>query len=582
MSRVNKNIVLIAIVGVLIIGGVFAYNILNPDEPIQDSSDATDQGDTTESTGTSSDSEETQSKELSTSETELEEITTDDSSTSETESEDTTTDDSSTPDMEPEDTPEDDTSPEPFSPPIHSSLQSIPGDDKLKEDLQIPEGADFAVYEFSYVDILEWYTEELENLTLVDEGTQTDPMEGMTFTWVKYHPQDDGLILFTINNPEMLGPVLGIIQGKWNILTDYTPSLPFMEGDMSVEGEQGSIESMFPSYLPLPEDPIQFNTPPIAIEDIEEIWPFGELGPDDGHIFPTQNGYLMWKNPEAYPPSIEVVAPSDGYIIELTYHKLEWPSESGRTGIYNDYEIRIATAKTQIIRLGHVSELSEDLLSRIGEVSEGDNHLELVVSEGELLGYTGGRPRAQYTMNWRIHALSISSYIHPEKYGLTSTEAHFLEYCTPELYEQLRPLMTRNVEPIIGVYDYDILGTLSGNWFHEDIETDEPIVEWDKQLSFCYDRHDPNKALLSVGGTLDIPVGVYLVENETPKFSQVDTNCGAIYYQLEGDPECDQYSHMPKITVLVELLDSETLKIEAFSGWIPDPVFSENAQIYTR
>ncbi|MBD3172903.1 hypothetical protein GF326_10560 [Candidatus Bathyarchaeota archaeon] len=185
-------------------------------------------------------------------------------------------------------------------------------------------------------------------------------------------------------------------------------------------------------------------------------------------------------------------------------------------------------------------------------------------------------------MNWRVHDLSISSYINPMKYWLSSTEGHFLEYCTPELYEQLVPLMTRTEEPITGVYDYDINGTLSGNWFHENIESEEPMGDWDKHLSFCYDMYDSKKALISIGGMLDVPIGVYLLEEETPKFSQVKPDSGAIYYWAEGDPESDEHSHMPRITVLVELLDYETLRIEAFSGWINEPSFSENAHIYTR
>ena len=469
-----------------------------------------------------------------------------------------------------------------FTLPVHSDLQLVPEDDRLIDDLRIPNGSDYKFYTYTEFDVLGWYKQELIDYTMFDEGTQEDDYADILINWVKYQVQDKGYILFTIENSDMPGNLLGIIQNDWNDVRSYIPKIAFMEEEMDTEEPQKGINVMFPSYLPLPDNPIQFNRSPVNIEDIAEIWPFGNLGPDDGHIFPTQNGYILWKNPESYPPSIEVFSPADGYIIEVTYHKLEWSSGSGKTGTYNDYEIRIATAKTQITRLGHVSELSDELLAQTGEIIEGVNHLELEITEGDLLGYTGGRPQAQYTMNWRIHDLSISSYINPDRYGLVSTEAHFLEYCTSELYTQLASLMTRTEDPIIGVYDYDVNGTLSGNWFHENVDPEEPISDWDTQLSFCYDMYDPDKALFSFGGMLEVPVGVYLVEMETPKFSQVDSESGVINYWLEGDPESDEHSQMPKITVLVELLDYETLRIEAFSGWLSEPSFSENAQIYTR
>jgi len=554
---VNKNILVVAVVSILVIGGVFASNYLKTEETPDQIN-----GDDNETT------------------------TIPDEDTPEPSETDTEDAPEQSNEAEPEDEPEPTTENEtpPFTLPINSDLHSIPEDERLLEDINIPDGADYRVYSYNDFDILGWYREELADYTLADEGTQEDDYKAMQFNWIKYQIQDKGYILFTIEDPEMPSDLLGIIQDTWNKVSDYTPRLKFMDEMEEKEGAPslGNVEYMFPQNLPLPDDPILFNRPPVNVEDIEEIWPFGNLGPGDGHTFPTQNGYILWKNPESYPPDTKVYSPADGYIIELSYHKLEWPQGSGRTGTYNDYEIRIATAKTQITRLGHVSELSEELIDKIGEVSEGMTHLDIEVSEGELLGYTGGRPQAQYTMNWRVHDLSISSYINPMKYGLSSTEGHFLEYCTPELYEQLVPLMTRTEEPITGVYDYDINGTLSGNWFHENIDSEEPMGDWDKHLSFCYDMYDSKKALISIGGMLDVPIGVYLLEEETPKFSQVKPDSGAIYYWAEGDPESDEHSHMPRITVLVELLDYETLRIEAFSGWINEPSFSENAQIYTR
>jgi len=461
-----------------------------------------------------------------------------------------------------------------YTVPIHPGMHQIPGENQLKTDIKAPDNTNITTYTYDDPDILTWYTTQLSDLNYIAQGTDGD--KDVELNWIQYETGETRLIILTLTSPGMPAPILGIIQGTRETLKEYTPTLPIRDE----EKEPHPINDMFPGDLPLPENPILYNTSPINPEDIKEIWPLGTLGPESGHTFPTTNGYLVWKNPEAYPPSIEVVSPADGYIIEISYEEKEWQTE--RTGTYSDYEIRIATAKTQITRIGHISELSEELQTKIGPLETGMNQMEIPVTEGELLGYTGGRPGAQYTMNWRIHDKSIKSFINPEKYGLSSTEAHFLDYCTPELYEQLIPLMTRTTEPIVGTYDYDVNGTLSGNWFHNETSKNDPLTDWTKHLSFCYDPYDNTRPLISVGGTLNTEIGVYYVENENPKFTETNKNTGPITYWTKGDPTDERYRNIPKTTFLVELQDNNILHIETFNGWIDHPEFTENAQTYTR
>ncbi|RLF43584.1 MAG: hypothetical protein DRN09_04530 [Thermoplasmata archaeon] len=88
------------------------------------------------------------------------------------------------------------------------------------------------------------------------------------------------------------------------------------------------------------------------------------------------------------------------------------------------------------------------------------------------------------------------------------------------------------------------------------------------------------KIRIGVGGTLAIPATLYQVYGNTPDPADISVESGPIVYKLQGTEEFGETSL--KATILVEMIDNETIKVEGFTGWVSNPTFTENAKYYIR
>lgn len=428
--------------------------------------------------------------------------------------------------------------------------------------------------------IMDWYKSQMSDWILMNENSSTPPEEpNITVYTQRYKKNDNGAFIFASSETETSElTTFGIVTGSWATIQELGAAAPGEEGQPQEQGP--SEERIFPDYkyLPLPEGKITFNRAPLDVEDVKAVWPLGTyMSSEDetGHVFPTSCGYLEWKNPESYPPSIPVKAPADGYIVSVNKRLLQWPSGSSHSGTYEDYRIRIAVSKTQFTEMGHVSKLSEGLKDNLGTLEEGETKTELEVSKGELLGYTGGRPGAQYTMNWRVYDLDVRHFINPRSYGIRALESHFLDYSTDSLRSDLEPLSKRQKDPITGKFDFDEKGKLVGNWFHENAATH---YDYNHLLSFCYNPYDLSSPRVNIGGTI-AQKGVYSL-SEGPDPENVSLSDGKVVLHLETASDWGG-SSLPNKTLLVQLVSENTLKIQTFDGWVEEAEFS-NSHIYAR
>jgi len=430
-------------------------------------------------------------------------------------------------------------------------------------------------------ELREWYLEFMTNGTLIGEGTFEDPSSGTLLSHLLFQENDEGILLLFMRNERVLSNAvaLGLVRDEWIRFEDYIDEVETDPDDGSFDN--GSIEVLFYDYLDLPDGNVTFSTLPLSMDAFTWIWPLGHLDPMVGHTFPISFGMFELADPESYPPHHEVAIPYDGIIVEVTWHEREWPVGGRFTGTYNDYDIKIAHTKDIVSSLGHISELSSSFLSKTGELKPGVNQLEIPVSEGEKIGFTGGRPRAQYTMNWRVFDRNIAHFINPDRYGLGAHEAHFIEYCTESLQDVLYSKLIRTSEPKFGVSDFDELGTLAGNWFHTDVNQSDPMADWTKHLAFVYAVDDPESVRVSIGGTLPVEIGVYSVQGNMPDPRFVTVESESVIMRLESAPEWEGRG-LQKITLLIELIGDMSIKVEVFQGWIGNPIFTDNALIFTR
>ena len=456
---------------------------------------------------------------------------------------------------------------------------------KVWLDLGVPLDVRVTSYRITLTlsDIREWYLSAMGNSSLMGEGTYEDPSLGVILSHLLFQEEDEGILLLFMRNDRLFSDevTLGLVRDDWTCFEDYMYESIVDPEDNRYLDNESLAESLFYDYLGLPEGNVTFRILPLSLDAFTWIWPLGHLDPEGGHTFPTSFGMFELADAERYPPHHEVVVPSDGIIVEIAWHEREWPVGSRFTGTYNDYDVKIAHTRDVISSIGHISELSSAFQARIGELTPGVNHMEITVSEGEKIGLTGGRPRAQYRMNWRVFDRNISHFINPDSYGLLAHEAHFIEYCSESLQDVLHSRLTRTSEPRLGVFDFDETRKLVGNWFHVDVNESDPMADWTKHLAFVYAVNDPESVRVSIGGTLPAQIGVYSVYGNSPDPRSISVGGGRVVYWLEAAPEWTG-GRLQKRTLLVELIDDERIRVEVFDGWFGGPAFSGSALIFTR
>ena len=432
-------------------------------------------------------------------------------------------------------------------------------------------------------EIYSWYN-TLENESIVEKNSVRNPQTNeIDFYYLKFRNDSKGVFVVIMKGDEhMPGDVkslFAIAEGEWPLIEKCGFS-------MGQESNDGNNEYQ---DLGLGEGSITFDVTPLDISSYDYIEPLGNLNPKSGHTFPTDHGAFWFKNPYTDTPIYDVIAPADGIITSIYYRQEQWPEGSGHEGeYYNDYKVMIAHTNNFYSYLDHVWELDNTILSQTGELELGDNPVHIAVHKGDIIGRTGGRKGAQRGMDWGIIDFSKNlQYIHPERYGWYAHSAHFLEYCSQDLREFLINKLgvpdrnvRRTAQPLWGKVDFDEPGKLVGNWFLQDIDQNDPLAEWDKHLSFVYDVWDPQPIRVAVGGSLNIPATLYQVYGNTPDPADISIDDGQVVYKLQGTEEYGETS--VKATLLMEMVDNETIKVEGFNGWVSNPVFTGEAKYYIR
>jgi len=132
-----------------------------------------------------------------------------------------------------------------------------------------------------------------------------------------------------------------------------------------------------------------------------------------------------------------------------------------------------------------------------------------------------------------------------------------------------------------------VAGTLSGNWFAEDLPLadsmrgDDPSVGM-RQLAFARDAWFPDRQRISIGG-LGM-TGLYGVAPGAPDFTTITAGSGAVVYRLlnlgepGGPPGTDQLG-----LVIVQLDAAGRLRVEAVDDRFGRTAsFTGNARTYVR
>ncbi len=342
---------------------------------------------------------------------------------------------------------------------------------------------------------------------------------------------------------------------------------------------------------------VPLTSPPMPLDDLGFIIPKGVMTGD--HVTPTDHGYVTskkWINPGAKREDnvdlfADVLAPADGMVIGVD----RMPSVFA-TSTLGDYHITIYHTCTFYTIFIHVNEISNKLRAIL------ETRTPAAVTAGEVIGRS---PSFDFSVFNKDITLTV---VNPETYNGVESMLHsddlFVHFAEP-IKTQLLEKGLRKVQPYGGKMDYDVDGTIAGNWFVENTNRYVGLSEynrlrgyWKTHLAFAYNPIDPNVLIVSMGD-YEGKTSNYAVKGNSPDFTQVTTKSGMVTYELVTYDYFDNgklwdEGHYAELmvksqdvvegTALVQMLDDRKLKFESFPRKKASEVkgFTEKAKVYSR
>lgn len=334
-----------------------------------------------------------------------------------------------------------------------------------------------------------------------------------------------------------------------------------------------------------------YTVSPIEPKYILSVVPLGNLNPPD-HTIPTDHIYLTVKNNNNIEPGSEVpvYAPSDITISRITHQTAK---KSGQK-FSDDYSLDFSPCKDIQAKFGHLTKLSENLMSIVWENQNNcqvtkprvedeytycNVELNIKIKAGELLGEAGGgRSNALdfWTKDFRSKPLE---YANPGRYR--DEQLHIV--CPIDLFEpSVKEILNekfgsyekkRTIEPLCGSVNQDVAGTAQGNWIiSRDGLMDQPEA-WDKSLALVHDNVDPNIGVVVIGGVISNP--------QTIQFNPVQNgNINREFSQVKPDNQI--YCYEGNGRMLIQLESETILKAEFQTGSCQESFQFSSPTIYYR
>ena len=302
---------------------------------------------------------------------------------------------------------------------------------------------------------------------------------------------------------------------------------------------------------------LSFTVAPIDPATIQYIVPLGNMGPW-AHTFPTDHAYVYHHlNSGGFAP-VNVFTPASG-TISNTY-----PGINGEVKAW----VRVNSRYTYYF----------DHVVLASGLSVGS-----AVTAGAVFGTSPG-----VAFDFAVtDQTTTQSFITPARYGLDTIYARSpWPYFTEPLRTSLYAKVQRSGSDLDGKINFDVAGTLSGNWFADDLPVSQSsgndINIGGKQLAFARDVRFPDRQRVSIGGFNF--TGLFGVPPEAPDFAAINPASGMVTYQLLNTGEPGGPAGVTQLgLLLVQLTDASHLKVEV----VPDSVstsasFGSNAKVYIR
>ncbi|MBH51932.1 MAG: hypothetical protein CL785_02105 [Chloroflexi bacterium] len=319
------------------------------------------------------------------------------------------------------------------------------------------------------------------------------------------------------------------------------------------------------------------------------------------HVTPTDHLYVyrnVWEGEDTE----YVLAPADGWIVSISSNEeriARWDSSI----TVPDHRIVIMHTCSFFTIFIHLGELAPDVMAHTGEISPDSKWYSI---RSTPVPVKAGEPIAKMGLtgfDWSVHDTdTILDFVIPDHYEGENWKIHTVDpfqFFEEPLKSDLLSKVVREIEPRAGKIDYDIEGTIAGNWF-QDGTVGYRVLEggggkyWEKHLTIAYDWIDPTKVRISIGldtGINDeqdcnVCFGNYAVRGNGPDPATIGTESGLIKYELMSRTGLNnvEIGNTSLGTFLVQHLGNRTIRIEVIAGKLPDEVigFSDASLIYRR
>lgn len=342
---------------------------------------------------------------------------------------------------------------------------------------------------------------------------------------------------------------------------------------------QDIVNNWWGNFPELDNDPVIYTVSPIDTSQLYDIFPLGHIFHHKydipSHPIPTDHTYWTLKSDYL---ETTLRSPASGIITEI---------RNSSSGNYSDYSMIITHTNTFKTIFWHITKIDSSILRKVGNLNIGSNKVFVKVSAGDVIGTCSSIDMGSY------YKMANLSFIHPEKYPLPMAFTvcpmdYFIEPIKTKLYEKVK----RIAPPRGGKIDFDEIGKLVGNWFFQGT-TGKDADGYKNYVAFVYDALDPKYLRVSLGIKAFPPYGILArVKNNGPDFKNISVNNGQVVYKLmevgEGMEFYCELAGVPipefvtEYTLLVQVIDNKSIKLQVFNGDVSTPSFTESAKIFTR
>jgi hypothetical protein len=342
---------------------------------------------------------------------------------------------------------------------------------------------------------------------------------------------------------------------------------------------------------------VMFANSPMKIEDIHSLSPYGQIV--GGHLTPIDHMYFEPKDRSLGRDVYEVRAIQDAYIFSISVREVGAESQERQ-----DPDFRLDMVHT--CTFGSYFDLVTSLSPTLDSIWDNGNFEGTSVKAGDLIGYVGAQ-----TLDFGVYNYAEPlDFINPKAYQREPWKIYTHDpfpYFPLEIRDKLLNKMIRKVEPRIGRINYDVDGTLSGNWF--EVGTDfyngvDKSKYWDGHFSLSLNPIDPSFWQIGIG-SLNTEANNFIIQG-SPDPLDVTVEHGKQIYELfigntyiVNDPdkkwwdapydENDIYGvrldrESQGRYIMLELLETRLLQLEVFTNIDKDSIitFTEKSRLYER